>query len=61
LQEALRILGYNPGPVDGVFAANTEAAVKEFQLARGIGVDGVVGKLPGSTSMRLTRASRCSS
>ena len=28
LQEALKALGYNPGPIDGVFGATTEAAVK---------------------------------
>ena len=36
LQEALKALGYNPGPIDGVFGATTEAAVKAFQQARGI-------------------------
>jgi peptidoglycan hydrolase-like protein with peptidoglycan-binding domain len=45
LQEALKTLGYNPGPVDGVFATTTEAAVKAFQQARGIAADGIVGKV----------------
>ena len=45
LQEALKALGYNPGPIDGVFGATTEAAVKAFQQARSITVDGVVGKV----------------
>lgn len=30
LQEALKALGYNPGSIDGVFGATTEAAVKAF-------------------------------
>jgi peptidoglycan hydrolase-like protein with peptidoglycan-binding domain len=45
LQEALKALGYNPGPIDSVFGAATEIAVKAFQQARGITVDGIVGKV----------------
>ena len=45
LQEALKAIGYNPGPIDGVFGATTEAAVKAFQQAKGISADGVVGKV----------------
>ena len=45
LQETLKALGYNPGPIDGVFGATTEAAVKAFQQARGITADGIVGKV----------------
>ena len=45
LQAALKALGYNPGPIDGVFGATTEAAVKTFQQARGITADGIVGKV----------------
>jgi peptidoglycan hydrolase-like protein with peptidoglycan-binding domain len=45
LQEALKALGYNPGPVDGVFGATTETAVKAFQQAKGITADGIVGKI----------------
>ena len=43
LQEALKALGHDPGPVDGVFGAQTETAIKAFQQAREIPVDGVVG------------------
>jgi peptidoglycan hydrolase-like protein with peptidoglycan-binding domain len=44
LQEALKTLGFNPGPVDGIFGAKTETAVRAFQTDRGITVDGIVGR-----------------
>jgi peptidoglycan hydrolase-like protein with peptidoglycan-binding domain len=43
LQVALQETGHSPGAIDGVFGAQTEAAVKAFQQDRGIAVDGVVG------------------
>jgi peptidoglycan hydrolase-like protein with peptidoglycan-binding domain len=45
LQEALKALGFNPGPIDGPFGTATETAVKAFQQAKGITVDGVVGTI----------------
>lgn len=45
LQEALKALGYDVGPIDGVFGAKTESAVKKFQQAKEIAVDGVVGRI----------------
>src|SRR5713226_9711144 len=45
LQQALKTLGHDPGPIDGVFGAKTESAVKAFQQTREITVDGIVGRV----------------
>ena len=45
LQGARKVLGHDPGPIDGVFGAKTESAVKAFQKAREIPVDGIVGRV----------------
>jgi peptidoglycan hydrolase-like protein with peptidoglycan-binding domain len=45
LQQALKALGHDPGPIDGVFGARTTSAVKAFQQAREIAVDGIVGRV----------------
>ena len=39
----LDYLGYDPGPIDGLDGANTRDAVKAFQAAESLTVDGVVG------------------
>ena len=44
MQQRLKELGYYTGSVDGDFGANTENAVKEFQKANGLSVDGKAGK-----------------
>ena len=43
LQRLLNAMGYDCGTVDGVFGSRTLIAVKEFQKANGLTVDGVVG------------------
>lgn len=43
LQKWLRVLGYDPGPVDAVYGTMTSRAVASFQEDTGIRVDGKVG------------------
>ena len=44
LQQMLNDKGYNAGTVDGDFGMNTYNAVKAFQRANGLAVDGIVGQ-----------------
>lgn len=44
LQEALNAAGFDCGKADGIFGKNTQAAVKNYQRAHGLGVDGIVGR-----------------
>lgn len=43
LQDRLSSAGFNPGASDGIYGRNTEAAVRAFQQAQRIQVDGIVG------------------
>jgi peptidoglycan hydrolase-like protein with peptidoglycan-binding domain len=43
LQQRLRALGQQPGPVDGLYGPLTEAAVRRYQSAAGLAVDGIAG------------------
>lgn len=42
VQLALRLQGYDPGPLDGIFGKKTSAAIKVMQKAAGIGQTGIV-------------------
>ena len=44
LQQALIDLGYLTGTADGIFGNNTEKAVRSFQKANRLSVDGLAGK-----------------
>jgi len=43
LQRILYSIGYNPGPIDGIFGPLTRSAVVRFQLDNGLVPDGIVG------------------
>lgn len=44
LQTDLNKIGYDCGAADGIFGSKTEAAVRAFQSAKGLKVDGIVGE-----------------
>ena len=48
LQRALRNGAYGPGPVDGVYGPLTEGAVRRFQEAHDLAIDGIVGPQTGA-------------
>jgi peptidoglycan hydrolase-like protein with peptidoglycan-binding domain len=52
LQRQLQSKGFDPGQLDGQFGPRTEAAVKAYQTAHGLEVDGVVGQM---TRAQLTQ------
>lgn len=43
LQRKLKEAGFDPGEVDGKMGPKTEAAVRSYQQAKGLQVDGIVG------------------
>ncbi len=40
VQQALQVMGYDPGPVDGAMGGNTRRALEAFQGEFGLAVDG---------------------
>lgn len=53
LQERLAALGFNPGRVDGIYGAQTRAAVASFQRDTGLGADGIAGPAAVAELRRL--------
>lgn len=43
IQQALQAAGYSPGAVDGTMGQKTQKAIRAFQEAHGLSVDGKVG------------------
>jgi peptidoglycan hydrolase-like protein with peptidoglycan-binding domain len=58
LQRRLRGLGHSPGPIDGRYGPLTEAAVRSFQQARGLVVDGSAGPRTERRLQSLVRFER---
>lgn len=52
LQQNLILLGYLKGTADGIFGANTHAAVVAYQSKNGLAADGIAGKLTQSAISR---------
>ncbi len=63
IQSALKKQGYYSGKVDGIYGSNTERAVRKFQAAKGLAVDGICGSATlaalgiGKTSTVLRKGS----
>jgi len=58
LQKYLMEIGYDPGPIDGIFGFLTQAAVLRFQSAAGLVDDGIVGPLTWGALERTREAFR---
>ena len=43
IQKALKVAGFDPGPLDGIRGRQTIAAIKAFQQQHGLEADGIVG------------------
>lgn len=43
IQSLLRKIGYDPGPIDGIFGLKTKEAVINFQRDNGLTPDGIIG------------------
>ena len=56
LQSSLLSLGYDPGPIDGIFDSKTAASVVQFQQKNGLVPDGIVGPITWGHIQRLITA-----
>ena len=54
VQSNLSALGYEPGPIDGLFGPLTSGAIREYQIDHGLPPDGQVSRrLAGHIEERL--------
>lgn len=54
VQNKLTTLGYEPGPVDGLFGPLTSSAIREYQIDHGLPPDGQISRsLAGHIEERL--------
>lgn len=54
-QKALALLGYDPGPIDGIWGYRSRAALETFQAAEGLVVDGAWGRHSAAAMLRALR------
>ncbi|HEX2202305.1 MAG TPA: peptidoglycan-binding domain-containing protein [Longimicrobium sp.] len=45
MQKALRAVGFDPAPVDGLVGPRAQSAVRTYQEVRGLPQDGVITKI----------------
>jgi g-D-glutamyl-meso-diaminopimelate peptidase len=43
IQSLLKKIGYDPGPIDGIFGRRTQQAIIQFQKDNGLTADGIIG------------------
>jgi hypothetical protein len=55
IQHALATIGFSPGPCDGLYGAKTTAAIRVFQAANGLTVDGDFGPKTRACLQRVLR------
>ncbi len=59
LEQRLDDLGHDPGPIDGMFDAATDSAVRSFQTANGLVADGAVGRNTKAKLWESDSGDRC--
>ncbi len=59
LEQRLDAEGFSPGNIDGWFDADTDAAVRAYQQANGLTVDGVVGNQTKNSLWGVDGSDRC--
>ena len=57
IQSLLRRIGYDPGPVDGIFGNQTRQAVITYQRDNGLTADGIVGTGTWESFMNILKGS----
>lgn len=55
IQSLLARIGYNPGPIDGIFGQQTRQAVIQYQRDNGLTPDGIVGPATWNSFERFLR------
>jgi len=51
----LRAFGFDPGPIDGIYTAQTQAAVRAFQATYGFSVSGLLDRQTPVEAVKVGR------